>query len=405
MLQEAALFHTQLYHHLAPHGLTIKDCHPYNVLFRGPQPVLVDFTSIIPHHRLLAEPYLTPPHVPLPFRPLWSTTSAYVHELYARTFVPYFLLPLYMMRQRRFRETRQRMLETALNASHDTLSRREALPRVGRFWLCYAAFLVARRLALIARGEHKRLFWRLVGTEIRRLRVAVRESAYTDYYRAKDEDLPFEPSPSWTAKQRVILESIESTRPDTVLDVAGNIGWFSILAARQGCEVVCLDVDEACMNVLYDTARTEGLSILPLVMDVSSTTPAVEPIEHDGEEIRSLVGGTPPLMLAAPERLRSDMVLALGILHHLALGQGLGLDDIVVKLGALTGRHLLLEFVARDDDLITAEPDFFPALADRPSDFDWYTQDTVVAALEHCFSEVRVEASHPSSRKILICSR
>jgi hypothetical protein len=76
MLKDAALFHIDLYRKLAEHGLTIKDWHPYNILFKAAEPIFVDFASVIPVENLSKEEYLTPPRSPRFFQ--YACTGACV---------------------------------------------------------------------------------------------------------------------------------------------------------------------------------------------------------------------------------------------------------------------------------------------------------------------------------------
>ena len=124
-------------------------------------------------------------------------------------------------------------------------------------------------------------------------------------------------------------------------------------------------------------------------MDITKSTPDVPPLELESEPERSLIGGDAPLLLAAARRLKCDMVLALAIVHHLALGQGLRLSDIVQTLSKYVNKCLVVEFVAIDDQLIVNEPSFFPALQADPGKFGWYTLDNLTKELELGFSPRR----------------
>ncbi|MGB8707609.1 MAG: class I SAM-dependent methyltransferase [Dehalococcoidia bacterium] len=404
MLKAAALFHIDLYTELGRQGLTIKDWHPYNILFKGTEPVFVDFTSIIPTDNLQDEEYLTPPPILAPLQHLWGTTSTYIFEMYWLMFVPYFLLPLYLMQRGRYQQARRRMLETTLNASRSVLRKPEVFAGICPARLSYDVNLLLKMLALLDRRPLKPHFWRIVRGEVRCLNVSVTKSNYTAYYKAKEEELAFEPSQSWTNKQAVIYEVIRQLKPATVLDVASNTGWFSVLAAKQGCQVVAFDVDEACMNVLYAQAKREQLPILPLVVDLTNLTPDVFPLEYEDEK-HSLIGGEFPLLLATEKRLSCDMVLALGIIHHMALGQNQSFAQIAQLLSALSKKYLVLEFVPRDDRLIVSELAFFPALKSRPNGFDWYTQENLILELKRHFQSIKVTKSFPDARTILICSK
>ena len=76
----------------------------------------------------------------------------------------------------------------------------------------------------------------------------------------------------------MVYEAIKQIQPSTLLDAASNTGWFSILGARMGARVVALDIDEACIDRLYNRAKREALDILPLVMDITKSTPDVPPL-------------------------------------------------------------------------------------------------------------------------------
>ena len=99
------------------------------------------------------------------------------------------------------------------------------------------------------------------------------------------------------------------------------------------------------------------------------------------------------------------MVLALAIVHHLALGQGLSLSDIVQTLSRYVNKCLVVEFVAIDDQLIVNEPSFFPALQANPDKFGWYTLENLTKELELEFRHVEIKQSYPESRALLVCTK
>jgi hypothetical protein len=99
------------------------------------------------------------------------------------------------------------------------------------------------------------------------------------------------------------------------------------------------------------------------------------------------------------------MVLALAIVHHLALGQALTFEAIAAILGRLATKYLCVEFVDIDDAMITGDPAFFPAWnADRGA-FGFYTRDNFMAALGEHFRTVEILKSHPETRSLLICTK
>lgn len=403
MLKDAALFHINLYFKLGEYGLTIKDWHPYNILFNNTHPTFVDFLSIIPAGDLQQEEYLTPSQTSLLFKYLWDKDSVYFFEMYKRMCEPYFLFPLLMMQNGQYARAHTRIFETTLNASASSISLDELGPSLSAMRMRYWWLINLKKLTLVQRGAFKWWFLKLLRREIEGLLVTTMESAYSSYYAAKGEDFNFTPSPDWNNKQMVVNEAIKCFSPGTLLDIGSNTGWFSILAAKLGCQVVALDIDEACVNELYIRAKGENLPILPLVADLVELTPNLAPHEFKDEPSRSLIGGNEPLLLSADKRLKCDMVLALGLVHHLALGKGLSFGKIAQMLSAFANSQLLVEFVSKSDRLVQSEPKFFPAYDKDPGRFEWYTRENFVKELRKYFREVEIKNSHPDTRTILVC--
>jgi SAM-dependent methyltransferase len=404
MLKDAALLHIDLFLKLGAVGLTLKDWHPHNILFQSTTPVFIDFASIIPSDRLRDEAYLSPPKFVRGVGRLWQASATYLYEMYCRMFVPYFLLPLYLMAADKQALARKRLFETTLNASSQVITSSEVFVD-GQSQQKYLMRELKKKFALLQPGPVKTKFFRMLHDEIDALKVSPTQSDYIDYYAAKNEDFPFEPSPDWTSKQRVVYQAIREHRPTTLLDLGSNTGWFSVLAAKMGCEVLAVDIDEACVDRLYDRAKKEALHIQPLVMQITNLTPDVVAMEFENEPSRSLIGGDSPLLLAAEKRLGCDMVLALALVHHLALGSGLTFEQIVNLFDNLTVKYLVVEFVDKEDPLIVAERDFFSSYYKDPQGFYWYTLENFISQLKRAFRSVDVKPSHPESRRLIICAR
>ena len=404
MLKDAALFHVDLFLELARHGLTIKDMHPHNIVFDGARPVFVDFPSIIPLDELTSVAYLNPGAAPKGHgRRGWDKQAVFVNEMYRRMFEPYFLLPMEMMVRGDYERARARMLETAMNASHEHISRREVLGKYSLARVMYETERLARNRLLSEADPGKPAYFRALRDYVAALDVAPTDSGYASYYEEKDEAFSFRPSAAWNQKQQTVLDILRKVEPATVLDVAGNTGWFAALAAKDGARVVAFDIDEACADVLYRKARDEEEAIVSLVMDVMKPTPDIAAIEYEDEPER--YGDDQPLLLNAARRLKCELVMALAVVHHLVLGQNHTFSQVVDTLDAFTEKHLAVEFVEKLDELIVAERDFFPAYDVRPDGFDWYTEANFVDELEKRFASVDVLPSHPGSRTILLCSR
>lgn len=405
MFKEAALLHIALYERLGEHGLTLKDWHPHNILFSGTRPVFVDFTSIIPVDELPMQSHLRSGLPPSGMGERWDATSKAVYETYRLMFEPYFGLPLVMMHRGQHAAARRRIYETTLNAADSVITRREAFngDTIGRLRYEFDERLL--RLALMETGSRKGRFFRRLRRAVASRHAAHGGSAYSTYYEDKNEAFSATPSPAWTSKQRGVHGALEKHRPATVLDLGSNTGWFSMLAARLGSSVVAVDLDEGSIDRLFGDARRQGFDILPLVANLTRPLPPLQPRVYENEPSLSLIGDGLPLVSAPNDRLQCDMVLALALVHHLTLGQGLTFAAVSAILSGLATKYLCVEFVELDDSMVTGEPTFFPAWNAARDEFGWYSRANFIEALSVHFTSVETVASHPETRTLLICTK
>jgi hypothetical protein len=155
-----------------------------------------------------------------------------------------------------------------------------------------------------------------------------------------------------------------------------------------------MDIDDACIAELYGSATAAGEAIMPLVADLTQPTP---------DRYRAKGGGL--LLIGSERRLQADLVLALGILHHLVLGAGMSLADALQRLAAPAHLALVVEFVGTDDELVVGEPGFFKAFARDPDAFAGFTLAAVRDVLAAMGWEVSVLPSFPGTRSLLSCKR
>ena len=139
----------------------------------------------------------------------------------------------------------------------------------------------------------------------------------------------------WNEKHRSMATIIDRLGSTTVLDIGGNRGWFSQLAARAGAAVVTTDLDENSLNLLHTDTLANGLNIQPLLMDFGNPLPGY--------------GHGNSRLVPALERLRSDLVLALAVVHHMVYKQSLRFEHIVSGLAGLSNKWLVVEFIAAED--------------------------------------------------------
>ena len=186
-----------------------------------------------------------------------------------------------------------------------------------------------------------------------------------------------------TAQKLALVGSfIAQVQPKTAWDLGANTGRFSQLAADAGAETVAFDIDPACVERNYRAVVARGEPrILPLVLDLANPSPS---LGWDHSERDSLLDRGPV-----------DLVMALALVHHLAIANNLPLDRIA-SFFHRAGRNLIVEFVPKSDSQTRR------LLAGRVDVFDDYTQSHFEAAFAPYFEIERAEAIVESDRTLYL---
>ncbi len=187
---------------------------------------------------------------------------------------------------------------------------------------------------------------------------------------------------TWTAKQVSVYKTLTELHPSSVLDIGCHTGAYSKLAASLGSQVVAFDKDLACVTQLYYDAREKKLPILPLLMDFTQPTPAY--------------GLSNYRYVAATERFQCEMVLALGLVHHIVFEQHPQFEQTVEGFALFSKRWLLVEFVPLED------PELAGFLSPRHS---WYMLENFMNKLSKWFSSIHILPSDPELRVLLLCEK
>ena len=185
-------------------------------------------------------------------------------------------------------------------------------------------------------------------------------------------------------KKALVRDFIREVKPRTTWDLGANDGTFSRMAGDQGSLTISIDADLASVEANYQRCRRENRSnVLPLCVDLTNPTPA---LGWAGEERMTLL-----------TRGKPDLVLALALIHHLAIGNNTPLERIAEFLAQI-GNCLVVEFVPKEDSQLQR------ILAFRDDVFDRYTQEDFEEVFRRFFSVLRREAI-PESARILYLMR
>jgi 2-polyprenyl-3-methyl-5-hydroxy-6-metoxy-1,4-benzoquinol methylase len=151
-------------------------------------------------------------------------------------------------------------------------------------------------------------------------------------------------------KKQLIGEWSSKMKPALVWDLGANKGVFSRVAAETGAYVVSSDIDPAAVEQNYQISKeAKEHNILPLLLDLTNPSPAIGWANEERDSFAS--------------RGPADMVLALALIHHLAISNNVPLPQLA-DFFAKMGKWLVIEFVPKADSqvqkLLVSREDIFP---------------------------------------------
>jgi len=330
-LRDAALLTLEIQERALVRGITLRDASAYNVQFQGGKPVFIDTLSFEPRkegapwaaYRQFCEHFVVPLALMSRLdiqlgRLLRSELEGIPLELGARLLGArswaslglLFHVRLHAAAQRRYRD----------RAPGATTSRSVTAQTI---------------LGLVRslRGVIEGLTWNPGGTE------------WADY--TSDNNYSLEAASS---KRELVTGMLRGRGIRTVWDLGANTGDYSRAARAEAEHVVAFDVDPAAVERNHRRVRAEGdRGILPLLMDLTNPSPAL--------------GWAHRERLSLEQRGPADALLALALVHHLAIGHNLPLERIAAFLARLGGT-LVIEFVPKSDSqvrrMLRSRPDIFP---------------------------------------------
>lgn len=364
-LKRAALLTLEIQKRALERNLSLKDASAYNIQFRGSRPILIDTLSF---ERFVED------------RP-WT---AY------RQFCQHFLAPLAVMAHVDLRLSQ--LLRIHIDglpldlASRLLPSRTRLHPGLSLHIHIHAR--AQRRYAdapsAPTRGRMTRLghigMIQNLESAVRALKWEPSGTAWQSYY----EETNYTPA-ALEHKQSLTDSFLAQARPHLVWDLGANTGLFSRIAVRQGSYTLSIDSDPGAVELNDREAIQAGERLLlPLLMDLTNPSPG---LGWQNEERMSL-----------HERGPADALLALALVHHLAIANNTPLADIAAWFGRLT-RWLILEFVPKEDSQVQRMLSF------RADIFDDYNEPGLEKAFSRVFRIVARQPIRESARILYLMER
>ena len=336
-LKDAALLTLEIQKIALEHGMSLKDASAYNVQWIGSRPVFVDSLSF----------EIYPENLP------WTAYGQ---------FCRHFLAPLALMALCDLRMGRMMRVYTD-GVPLDLAAR--LLPR--RIWLNFHLLCHLAWHGHFQKNSQPRISkqngppHKISARSLRGILESLKDAVESLQIKTKTEWAAYYEkegschSRAAAHKKELVERYLDLLRPKIVWDLGANTGFFSRLASERGCTTIAMDLDPACVEINYlEARRRKDPCLLPLWMDLAEPSPAL--------------GWNHKERLSLGDRAPADLVMALALVHHLAITHNLPFSHLAEYLSRI-GTGLLIEFIPKSD------PQMEKLLGHRADIFDRYTRE------------------------------
>lgn len=368
MLKDAALLTLEVQKKAVQHGMSLKDASAFNVQFVEGKPILIDTLSFEKYEE--GKPWV-----------------AY------KQFVEHFLAPLNLMS---LVDIRLGRLSSLFIDGVPVELASKILPFKSRFNLNLLIHIHAhaaskkrfsdKKLSTSIKSKRfsKRALLGLVDSlegSINKLEWNPKGTQWEDYY---EEDKNNYKTEAFRHKADLTKKFITECKAKEVWDLGANTGHFSRILGEK-INVVAFDSDYGVLELNYRKMKKEKeKNILPLFSDLANPSPSLGWAE---EERQSLVNRGP-----------ADAVLALALIHHLAISNNVPFSNIA-SFFAKIGKYLIIEFVEKSDSQVQK------LLANRVDIFNDYNKKEFEEAFSEFFKLKRIVPIKNSKRTLYLMQR
>ncbi len=331
-LKDAALLTLEIQLQSLEYGMTLKDASAYNVQFENGKPIFIDTLSFEKYEE--GKPWI-----------------AY------KQFCENYFSPLVLMAKLDVRL--QQLLKVYIDGIPVDLASKLLSKKT------YLLPSILAHIHLLAWSERKYSkkvgtksdvrpikkkslsnFIKSLATSVSKLKWKPEKTEWCSYYSEKESYK----ENSLIDKFRIVSQILDIVKPSFVWDIGANIGAYSRIASDRGIRTISFDIDPACVELNYLEVKNKNQkSILPLLLDITNPSPAIG--WQNCERAKFMDRGKP------------ELIMALALIHHLAISKNIPLSSIASFLAELTS-YLIIEFIPKSDfmvkNMLCNRADIFP---------------------------------------------
>jgi hypothetical protein len=276
---------------LSRHGYLLKDSHSWNIAYYRGCPIFIDFASV--------------------------TKADKIPGSWLAEFIVFFAVPIFLSKLGLFKLSQEYRKECVSGFGMELFSNR---------WISRSIFFTLHSLKRYT--DKPTLFFEAIEKWIDN---NVSMSSPKEYWSNYTQNSSIENiDPHGLFKEKFVYEILNREKPHKVLDCAANQGFFAEMSANLGASVVAFDYEEWCIDECLKLAQTKNLDITPVVMNFKSPTANCE------------------IGLAKADafsRFQVDIVLALGLIHHLCIVQNMPVELFCRCCMQYARKGIILEYV------------------------------------------------------------
>jgi SAM-dependent methyltransferase len=295
MFWQAACMFIEMNLKLSEKGFVTQDSHPWNISFNGNKPIFYDFGSIIKRNNI---------------------SQSWVDEFFQYFIVPIWLAS-YSPKTYKFAKEYRR---EHVNGFGLSVFKSKIIGKI-----------LFRRFKSISKfkNDPQKLFEEIFKWLHKHEPISVRPEYWSDYY--KTHDLDYDNPKS--IKQKFVYKVLSNAQPEKVLDLASNKGYYAFMAASLGASVIAFDYEEEIIDFLLTIGNSNN-KVTPAHMDFNKPTAA-----H----------GAGLFQENSFKRFTTEIVLSLGLIHHICLTQGVPVYLFCETCKKYASKGIVLEFVDPTD--------------------------------------------------------